>query len=636
VLLWGCSLCGGEDAVDAGGQSADEVAAPEEPRAAEPAEPEGLEKLGSLWLVDAEIKGFDQLDLAAKLIALHHSRAAAAGDGILYGQVGEGLPRARRLLAGIMRNDKRIPASIRAKIAPFATRFFAFHGNVDPRTGDRLKARFIPGELAAAAQVAVEDGADIGLGDVPGTDLGASRLQELEVLMALVRPWIFQPGAPPSGDDAGAGEGSPAAWSGEIKRVITHLEGALKMQRSAERERARQVIESLSPDGAGRVVDLSEEAPTSGIATIIGFVAGADDERGADPAFGALVSVIDAEADEQLRALAAAAPAIDKRIAEEIGAQKTAGRIEPTRVRAVQAVAASGLFGPVLPERGTGPAVVVGPILHVSEETGYLLLTNLAAAADQVVGESIVRAFSADEQIANRRIEHRGRARLAMLALRETVGRGTDGTERRPRDFLRNRLGEHVEVMAELRADLTAIYAAFDGQLAQIGLVSDAEQAKAIVDEYLSAALERLAFVTPGSRLTDPRHQALQIAVGNLIEKGLVTVERGKGRLALRVPDYAALRSGVGELLATVRRIRNGGSKERAAELVEKHGGTPPSGWVETARRSWRDAGLPLTLGFVYPTLEPVVGVRGATSGVELMRADSFLEMQINAAMAPR
>ena len=98
------------------------------------------------------------------------------------------------------------------------------HGPVVRATGERTRPRFIPGQLAAAAQAALRNGADLDLPEVKGKGLAATRVEELEMLLDLVRPSIFGAGpekkadagvedgaAEPAGDDLQAPQTEPLA-----------------------------------------------------------------------------------------------------------------------------------------------------------------------------------------------------------------------------------------------------------------------------------------------------------------------------------------------------------------------------------------------------------------------------------------
>jgi hypothetical protein len=359
------------------------------------------------------------------------------------------------------------------------------------------------------------------------------------------------------------------------------------------------------------------------VTTVIGKLSAEGDPRGIEIAYGALVTLAVPERDKQLAALRASALALDKKVAAEIGADKTTGRVEPRRVRIAEALAATGWYGPILPGANERFA---DPVVRDTGGDGVIVLINVADAVERVVGERIARAFGSGEEVAARRAEWGGRALAAFVALRETVGWGTDGTERRPREFLQNRLGDHRAPIAELRADLTALYLAFSEEVRAIGLVPDNQCARAVYDGYLSRTLEQLAFVDEGSPLARPQLQAAQITVQTLIAEHAVTEQREGGRVSLEIADYGKMREVIGELLAEVRAIRHGGQSERAAALIERLGRVPAPGWGRSAAVLWQRAELPGTLGFVYPV--PVERTPGGE--VDLEASESFVDAQIS------
>jgi dipeptidyl-peptidase-3 len=625
-----CSLFGdGEEARDAAA-TADAADRDAEAAAEEPGVPEGVESVGNLWLIRAQVPAFDRLKAGSRQLAHSHWRAARAADGVLYRQLGGELARVRRMLAGVLSGGERLPGGMRAGLESYSARFFANHGSLDSCSGSKFTPRFIPGQLAAAAQGAMEQGADIGLADLPDMDLGASRLQELEALMKLVRPWIFDRSFVPArpAPDAGVADEDAGLRAADLAPVIAPLRSSLALGEGAEQVWAGAVIEALEKRDplAAAAVKLPDE-PASGVRTIIGSVPVEGDPQGLESAFAGLVTVADRYAEKALIELGRRAVELDRSVAEEVGAPKTAGRVQSTKVHFAQALIATGWYGPILRDRdGCG----FTPVVREPDGGGLIVLTNLAEAADRALAGPIARALGAEGEVAARRAKCGFRSRLAMIALREIVGRGTDGTEKRPLEFLQNRLGEYRLVVDELRADLTALYLVYSPEVRELGLIADDEYARTAYDEYVDRALAQLVPHPHGAALDRPQMQAVQIIVRSLIAKRAVVEERGETGLTLAVADYKEMRKAVGELLAAVRTIRHSGQGERAAELVKGMGGAPPAGWSESAKDSWRSAGLPAVVGFVYPPLEVRRQGRQRLADVEVGASESFLDAQIS------
>ncbi len=151
----------------------------------------GVEKLGDVWILPVEVIGFEKLDLSEKKKVYERYRAALEKDNLFCRGNDPQNMRTRIMLEQILLNDKGMTPSIRRKIRSYTVSFWLHRGVVDVLDGRCLRPRFIPGELAAAAQQALQNGAVMDLPRMIGKNLGATQVEELEVLLSAVRPGIF-------------------------------------------------------------------------------------------------------------------------------------------------------------------------------------------------------------------------------------------------------------------------------------------------------------------------------------------------------------------------------------------------------------------------------------------------------------
>jgi len=494
---------------------------------------------GDILVLGIRASGAEQLDgKAAQALWLEWLEAVAA-DGMAWDAAGPRHRRAKEMLDQIVLNDAGIPASIIGRIRRYAAAFTINHGPVDRGTGKRTRPRFIPGELAAAAQGALMNGAAIEFPAPRGGDLGATRVQELEELLRLVGPVIF-------GDRGlarqGAGEGDGV------------------------------------PDGgpAGEEASAAPDGPVGGVA---GFT---------PPEWA-----------RRIAALEKTAAVLDRRVRAVGGEKSVAGRLVRARVEPIVAIDATGDYGPAMPAGTdllwTGP-VAVSPI---GGRHRYLL--NADAALEEEVGARIVREFSADPDAAARRARCRSTGRPALQILREAVGRGLDGTEKKPHGWLAGRLGAADPVVEEMRADLAALYLAADRELIAAGLLPDDECALAFYEDYVTGALEMAA---AGMDREGPGHAARMAVVGLLVRSGAAALARdgaAPDRTVIRVVDAAAARAAVAEALAEVRRVRFVGDGGDASALVAAGGAWLPAETRRELRERWSALGIPRSIAFLYP-----------------------------------
>ena len=606
VVFCGCGRCG-EGAGSAQSDAAGEDAAPEKSARSGKERERGVEDLpGSIRVVPVEVSGAVDLDREGrrKLEAL--CRASLRADELFCARRGSEYPRARRMLEQILIHIEAVPPRVAAKAQSFAKRFFLFHCGRDPLGGRPVSPRFIPGELAAAAQAVLRVGAEMPTEDLPGKSLEANQLQELEALLDAVRPVIFPRREGVAADagsaDAGTADGGaePAAGIEELLRLLSEA-GIETAPFSPARPRAQYLRSAAGEPGE----------PSA----IIGF------RRNGIEGFGALVAIPDEKGEEIVEAVESAAPELRARISRLGAPRILRGRSLPRTVRAVQLVDAAGSYGPWL--HAGVPVPSRGPAVEEPSSGELWIPLNVSAALDRAVGADLVRALSAGDAAAERRLRCRRRSVIARRALRELIGRGTDGTEQRAPGFLENRLGGLAPAIDELRADLAALHIALDRELAAGPIFAGPDCAAALCDDYVASPLEWLA-LSRGEE-PDPEQRAAIAAVRGLVQRGAVEMAtREDGTRTLAVTGHDELREAVEEMLIEARSIRASGDRQRAERLLESGA---PAAWKEAARLAAERADAPRRIGYLFPVFvredPPRFERAGGVLERELARADA-------------
>jgi len=599
AALAGCGTSGSEEGSPPGVSPAEPSADGSFDGQTEPSAPDGVEIVhGGWWVVPVEVDGIGALSREVRDDLLSRVRAARAADGILRDQLGPEHRRIVGMLDLLHEHGRDVPARILGKVETYRRRFLISHGNRDPLTGEVFRPRFIPGELAAAAQSAVRAGARLDTEGLGGIDLGATKIEELEALLAVVRPWIFgdRRRAEAAGPDSGLA--SPAA--------DPDLTSAL-----------RDLYAGRGGDGSSGegLLGIRYRRSQAGIGVAAGLLGGLD-PRGCKDPFGAMVFLDAPDAQEVLDAARRAAARLERSL-PSAGSEAPAGRAGPREVRAVVAVLSTGALGPVLP---AGTSILGdGPMIETNDGRIALFPVNLALAADRYVGVRAVRGMSADAEVAERRERWRRSARLARIALEAALAGGTDGTEGRPKGWTENRLGDLEPVVSALRRELAALYVAPSPLAEEIGVVPGEECARAIYDDFVCRAIEQRAGLGDRRLRESPSARAVDIAISTLVDGGAVEERpvEGGGRL-LAVADFGLMRDLAGRLLAEVRRIRYHGDRAAAEALCAPL----PEGrwrvWRRAAMDRWRAADLPRGLAFSYPDIEAPserVGDAGSSPG---------------------
>jgi dipeptidyl-peptidase III len=135
-------------------------------------------------------------------------------------------------------------------------------------------------------------------------------------------------------------------------------------------------------------------------------------------------------------------------------------------------------------------------------------------------------------------------------------------------------LKEYFSTLEETRADLMALWNAWDPKLKDLGLVSNQdEEAKSMYDTAALAVLTQLRRIPTGDTIEED-HQRDRALIANYImdKTGAVAMVDRDGKTYMQVTDYPKMRQGVGTLLAELMRIKAEGDYNAIKSLVDKYG----------------------------------------------------------------
>jgi dipeptidyl-peptidase-3 len=136
-------------------------------------------------------------------------------------------------------------------------------------------------------------------------------------------------------------------------------------------------------------------------------------------------------------------------------------------------------------------------------------------------------------------------------------------------------LKEYFSTLEEARADLMALWNAWDPKLKQLGLVSNQDEvAKAMYDSAAMVALTQLRSVPHGDALEEDHERDRQLIVNFIRDRvpgAIELVDRG-GKTYIHVQDYQEMHRGVGMLLAELMRIKAEGDYAAIKALVDRYG----------------------------------------------------------------
>jgi hypothetical protein len=226
--------------------------------------------------------------------------------------------------------------------------------------------------------------------------------------------------------------------------------------------------------------------------------------------------------------------------------------------------------------------------------TKTLLFINAALAREKAFGESIAKAFSADEETLFLRLKWREAALCAYLILKNVIGYQAglrkfqvDKTSRN-----QNRLGVVPGILEEVHADLVALHFAFDPESQAMGLIPETECARALLAAYAGQILEQAGEAADSSSLFGRQVIARRIVVRGLLKSGAASVDLIDGHFYVIVKDVEAARESIKLQLGEVQRMISLNSAGEAQSLVDTDGGPLPKTWQQDAEKRLEQIGI--------------------------------------------
>ncbi|MBN2342363.1 MAG: hypothetical protein JXX29_18620 [Deltaproteobacteria bacterium] len=474
-----------------------------------------------------------------------HRNTGCTGEHVDYCRV-------RHILEQVLRHPGGISLDIRHKIKAYLLQLWVFGSNVHPITQQIVRPTFIPGELGAATQHAIQNGADIDVSAAANVPLEANNIEQLEALLTEVRPYIF---------------GVRDGFDGSDTAAVPREEAQSDTDNSAA---------AADSDSSSNATPLMQSMP---------------------------IYVVDPNFSTMLQKLYQLVDFLDKKVREVGGTKSTAARADVPLLRVAHLIDLPNGSSPLISD--TEDLFGFGVTGMVSDEFGRIhpvLWLNVNEAFEHQVGERLTSAFSGTRSASERRTQRRQLVSVAYHALRQIAGFGKDGTENKSDTWLTERLGTHFDVISELRADLAALYLSYNEELPAIGVLPDDATRNALFDEYLHSPLEAIA---GGFRPEQhPRIMARMIVLNYLIAENVVSVEvDGDNRLRLHVADYAKLKTPVVQLLGRVRNIRFFGDGGKAGTLIEQYAFVQ-AGWKKRLRDQFENMNISSRYLMLLPVLE--------------------------------
>jgi dipeptidyl-peptidase-3 len=298
-----------------------------------------------------------------------------------------------------------------------------------------------------------------------------------------------------------------------------------------------------------------------------GFIEVYRDARAAKGTSQSFVTITDQKLNEAMSKLAANAQYFEDR-APWAPQYKKQG-VHPPLAKAVETVIETGDFhvntvGDNLPNEneirekyGTKSFMFTGSARALAEATGFGPLEEFAASPEEI---AIGKKYATE-------------ASELMTALHEVIGHGSGKLSPKMQGGSEAALKEYYSTLEEGRADLMALWNAFDPKLPQLGLASSPDVGKAMYYSAVRVALTQLYRIKRGDTIEEDHQRCRQLIARYIMDKtSAVQQVKRNGKTYLMLKDFDQMKRGVGMLLAELMRIKAEGDYPAIKALVDRYG----------------------------------------------------------------
>ena len=582
-----------------------------------------VDRVGDTGFVQVKAESFRTLNTKQQELAYWLYEAAVAIDPIIYDQLSAYALREKRLLEELIAHKQGIDPHMMDKITDYAKLFWANRGNHNDLTAQKFVPDFSFDDLKNAAQTAQKNGAfKTAYSDLPPLADSDALNKELDDL----KPSIFDPDfepmdtakSPSGGKDiiqASSNTFYPGLSLNDLKDFKEEHPLNSRVVRGSDGKLEEQVYRAGTPDGSippglyatflkraneylAKAQAVADPKQAQVIADLIryyqtgdfndwlkfgsdwvqndakvdfanGFIEVYRDARGAKGSSQSFVSVTDKKVTDTMVKLAQNAEYFEQKAPWDTKYKKTA--FTPPVVKAVETVIETGDFhvttvGDNLPNENQ---------IHEKYGTKNFLFTGSSRALSDASGTAAAKEFDPDPQTLARDIKYGNEARDLFTAMHEVIGHGSGKLSDRLQNGAEPYLKEYFSTLEEGRADLMALWNAFDPKLRQLGLITNQDEvAKAMYDSAAIVALTQLRRIPRGDTIEEDHERDRALIEGYIKDKVPGSIEQfdRNGKTYIRVKDYQLMRKGVGMLLAELMRIKAEGDYEAIKALVDKYG----------------------------------------------------------------
>jgi len=624
-----------------------------------------VDRVADTGFIQINAESFRSLDPKQQALGYWLSQAAIAIDPIIYDQLSAHALPEKRLLEEIVARSRGVDPEVMKKIISYAKLFWANRGNHNENTAQKFVPDFTFEEFKQAALTAQQNGAfKTAYADLPPLASEDVLNKELDELKASIFDPNFEPmttaKSPSGGKDiiqASSNTFYPGLSLNEVKDFKESHPLNSRLVRASDGQLQEQVYRAGTPDGSvtpglyatylkraneylEKAKQVADPAQAQVIADLIhfyqtgdpadwlrfgsswvqnnatvdfanGFIEVYRDARGAKGSSQAFVSVTDKKVTDAMIKLAQNAEYFEQKAPWDDKYKKTA--FKPPVVKAVETLVETGDFhvttvGDNLPNENE---------IHEKYGTKNFLFTGSSRALNDAAGNFSLKEFGADAEVIERGKKYGDEASDLFTAMHEVIGHGSGKLSDRLKSGAEAYLKEYFSTLEEGRADLMALWNAFDPKLKELGLISNqTEVAKAMYDNAAVAPLTQLRRIPKGETIEEDHQRDRQLVAHYIQDKVPGSIEQFErnGKTYVRVKDYELMHKGVGMLLAEIMRIKAEGDYDGIKALVDKYG----TGFDPALRDQIVARFKKLNLPTYYAGINPLLTAAGSTANLKV------------------
>ena len=222
--------------------------------------------------------------------------------------------------------------------------------------------------------------------------------------------------------------------------------------------------------------------------------------------------------------------------------------------------------------------------------------------------------------------------------MHEIIGHGSGRPDPGLGDDPRNLIGRSFSALEEARADLVALYFMPDPKLVEIGAIPKGEHDAVVLAAY---AKYFQGFLTLYRRFHDgtvreAHWKGRQLILQYLLNGGDggegdygLSVVQVDGKYFVKIGDPVKVRAGIGTLLRRIQVIKSLGQKEEAEALIDRFGGTYDEAIAQNITERSRSIGVSKQSAFVFPRLDAILDRDGVITDVKIRNDEDLTSQQL-------